>query len=311
MARQSKSKVIRKKKKVPQKTRMSWTWKRWVFVLSVIVFVGIVGYVLFYSPLAQVHEFEVNGTNRTNSDDIVQMSKDMLSGDFMVGVARDNYFFVNGNNIVTNILIDQRIKSAVVTKEFPHKIIIDVMEHDVVPIWCIGSMSGKCFTLESGHIKNEIDINSEMIVQNKHFFIVDESNEDVTIGDRVITSDDLEKVEILGEELIYTLSVGIEQPYLATSRGSHEVRFMTDENWYIIVDLTHDTDEIIDVAQLFMKKTQLPSRRIDLEYIDMRFPEKIFYKMKDGVEQSEEEIQELNDEKIKGKDESEDKKEDE
>ncbi|MEN8252570.1 MAG: hypothetical protein ABFQ53_03255, partial [Patescibacteria group bacterium] len=43
-------------------------------------------------------------------------------------------------------------------------------------------------------------------------------------------------------------------------------------------------EEILNVAKLFTKKIDLPSSRYDLEYIDMRFPEKIFYKMKDGVE---------------------------
>jgi len=310
MARQSQSKIVRKKKKQPQKTRVSWTWKKWIFVLSVIVFVGIVGYILFYSSLTKVNEFYIRGTNRTDSDDIVQMSKDVLSGNSIVGVARDNYFFVNSDDIAAHILTNQKIKGVVVTKEFPHKIIVDIVEYDTVPVWCIGSIDGKCFTVEGGYIHDEVNRYADMITQNKHFFIVDESNEDVISGDRVITPDDLAKVEILGKELIYTLSVGIEQPYLATSRGSHEVRFMTDEDWYIIIDLTHDVDEIIDVAQLFMKKIQLPSRRIDLEYVDMRFPEKIFYKMKDGVENLEEEVPDDEVDNINNKEAGQNKKDD-
>lgn len=259
-----------------------------VFLFVIILFIGAVGYVFICSDLVKVTIVEVNGIKKIDEKRILQIAKSSMTGEIIGCVAKDNYFFVNTKSIVQEISTDKRIKDVTITKKFPQTITIDIVEYDVVPIWCIGSMSGDCFIVENGHIKEHATFDSDIITQNRYFVVVDESRSDVQIGEQVIAEENLDKIEFLGEELKYALSVGIEQPYITLSRGSHEVKFMTDEGWYILVDVTQEVDEIVNVAKLFFSKVDLPSRRNDLAYLDMRFPERIFYKMNDGVEQIEE-----------------------
>ncbi len=295
MAKKTKSKVVRRNKSTKNKTvnraknkKLPLSWKRILFLLTIILFIGIVGYVFVCSDLVKVNIVEVNGIEKIDEKRILQIAENSMDGEIVGFVARDNYFFVNTKDIAQDISTDKRIKDITITKKFPQTITIDIVEYNVVPIWCIGSMNGDCFIVENGHIKESTTFDSDIITQNRYFVVVDKSRSDVQIGEQVIAEENLDKIEFLGEELKYALSVDIEQPYVTLSRGSHEVKFMTDEGWYILVDVTQEADEIVDVAKLFFSKVNLPSRRNDLAYLDMRFPERIFYKMKDGVEQIEE-----------------------
>ncbi len=292
MNRKSKSKIIRRQKDVPKKRQQNAddrrTWKQWLFILAVILFMGGVIYIFVCSTFVEVNKLDVQGANRVDEDEISDIINDVVSGNFIACSKKNNYFFINKEGIREQILQDKRIKDVVVQKEFPNTIHTNITEYGTVAVWCLGGIQGNCFVLEDGIAVSAVNLSDDVVVQNKHFVIVDEVREEINIEDRIIASELLNKIEKLGEELIYVLNIVIEQPYIIESQGSHEIRFVTDEGWHIVVDLKQGVDEILDIAKLFNKKVELPSHRSDLEYIDMRFPEKIFYKMKEGVEQVEE-----------------------
>lgn len=308
MARKSKSKIVRRKKNVHKQTirntKEPRTWKQRFFILIVLIFAGGMGYVFLCSDLLRVYKVDVHGFDRVSKNQIVGIIEQNMNGKIISCIKKSNYFFINKNKIIEDILKDNRLENVYITKKFPDKIIVEVKEYGNVAIWCTDIEMKTCFMLDGDTAGQQVMMEDAVVTDNKHFVIVDETQHDTFVGDRVMAEKYLNKIEVLSSELKYALNVEIEQPFKVASRGSHEVRFMTDEGWYIIIDLTHSTDEIFDVAKLFVKKVELPSRRNDLEYIDMRFPEKIFYKMKEGVEQVEEE----EDEEVEG---DEDKKEDE
>jgi len=291
MARKQKSKIVRRKKNVRKQTikntKEPRTWKQRFFILIVSIFVGGIGYVFLCSDLLKVYKFDVRGYNRVSESQIIEIIEQNMDGKIISCIKKNNYFFINKSKIIEDILKDNRLESAHITKKFPDKIIVEIKEYGNVTVWCTDIEMKTCFMLDGDTVGRQVMMEDEVITDNKHFVIVDETQHDISVGDRVMAEEYLKKIEILGSELKYALNVKIEQPFKVTSRGSHEVRFMTDEGWYIIIDLTRSPDEILDVAKLFVKKVELPSRRSNLEYIDMRFPEKIFYKMKDSVEQVE------------------------
>ena len=300
MAQKIKSKIVRRKnssrKQRKKNTKNPRTWKQRFFIFVVIIFIGCVGYIFLCSNLLNVHQFDIRGTNRVDKNQIINVIESDIDGQVIACLKKKNYFFVNKHKIIKDILKDNRIKNVNITKQFPDKIIIDIQEYDDVAIWCKSMAMKSCFVLNGEIAEREITMEDPVVVENKHFVIVDETHQDISIGDHVMTEEYLNKIKTLSKELVYVLDVKIEQPFRVASRGSHEVQFMTDEGWYIIIDLSHDLDEVFDIAKLFVKKVELPSRRSDLEYVDMRFSEKIFYKMKDGVEQSIKDEQELNSE---------------
>ena len=293
--KKKKSKVVRHKKNTTKKVirkqeneRPVRTWKNWFFILVTIIFIGVVVYLFIFSSLTRINDVQVNGVEKEQKEKITQAINKSLEGKVVNGIMRSNYFFVNKSDIVNSILKNKRIKEVVITKKFPQTINVDITLYDVLPVLCLDDIHGECFILEDGIVKEKINFDSEIIKQNQYFVIVDEGHENVEIGEQIILPEYLEKIKYLGEELKYALSVEIKQPYIILSKGSNEVKFFTDEDWYLLIDTTQDSDEIIDTIKLFFHKADLPSRRTDLEYLDMRFTDKIFYKMKENIEQVEE-----------------------
>lgn len=291
MGQKPKSKIIRKKrdtqKKVSKKAENSRTWKEWVFIVVFIIFILVTLYVFLCSHLTKLQYFEIEGSERVNKNEIIYTIESTLGSSFFTYIKKDNYFIASKKNIINNILKDKRIKNVSIEKKFPQTLIVTIEEYEIIPIWCINDKSD-CFIIENEIAKKRVNLTDDIIQLNKTFIITGEDKKNIEEGEMVISNENLEKIKILGEELVYVLDTTIKQPYVIASRGSNEVRFVTDEGWYIAIDLTHDLDEILNIARLFTKNVELPSARNDLEYIDMRFPEKIFYKMKDGVEQIEE-----------------------
>ena len=290
--------VVRRRKKIPpKKTREKREYRRLFFFFCIFVFFCVLVYTFFCSGLVSVLQISVQGTQRVEADSVAKIVKEKIDGVKFLCVRNNNFFLINVDDIVAEIKKDQRIKSVEITKTFPDTISIDVVEYDVVPIWCVGSLLGSCFELNmDGCTLKGVDINSQLVQDNAHFIIVDHGHESVDDHQCVITAEKLQKIQLLGEEFIYTLNVGIKNPYIIDFRGSGEVKYETDEGWYILVDLDHNVDEVLHVAQLFSKKVDLPSMRSDLEYVDLRFPEKMFYKMKEGVEQEESDEKDESDE---------------
>jgi cell division septal protein FtsQ len=291
-----KAKPIKKVRKEENKKK-PFSWRRLIFIFGALVFFGVTIYVFFCSTLVSIDVVNVTGTERTKDLEIEQIVEDKISGDKFGCIKNNNYFFVNIDDVKYSIEQDKRIKEATITKSFPKTLNIEIEEFDVIAVWCIKDIHGECFIVEDGKIVEPITFDSEMLAQNKYFVVVDKGRESVQVGESVITDQYLQTISFLGNEFKYAISVGIEQPYTVLSRGSYEARFQTDEGWYILVDITQSPEEILDTIALFFKKVELPARRNDLEYLDMRFPERVFYKMKDGVEQTEEELKQENEEK--------------
>jgi hypothetical protein len=297
MIKKGSDKIVRRKSKKLRKKTKKRTGLEWFFVFCFFLFLGSVLYVFFCSPLVSITSIEVRGTQRTDPMIISDHIEEVLRGEKFACIQNRNFFLIKKNNILEKILQDQRIKSVHVEKKFPQTVIVDIDEYDFVPVWCLGSKEGVCYELTtSGCIVREIDQDSSLITENEHFIIVDGGGDVVTIDQCVIDRDKMEKVRILGEELIYALDTSIVQPYTIDFRGSGEIRYQTNEGWYIVIDLDHPVDEILYIARLFVRKIDLPKSRTDLEYVDLRFPNRIFYKMKGSQEEEREDVDSKSDE---------------
>jgi hypothetical protein len=294
IVRKQNSRVVRNNREKKETAKKEKNPRRWSFVLMVIIFLCSVGYVLFYSPVTEISHIAVEGSRRTDVQNIINVTQDAIAGKLFGCIKRNNFFFLNTSDIIKKNSEDQRIKSVVVKKVFPDTIVISVEEYELFSVWCIGGEEGSCYELVDGCVVQPVDMNSALIQQNDHFVVVDKARDHVDIGQCVILQKDLDAIAYLGKELIYTLNVGIVQPYFIDVRGSREIRFVTDESWQILASLESATNDTLDTAKLFVHKVTLPVARNDLEYVDLRFAGKIFYKFKDGVE-----IQEDNSEKEK------------
>jgi hypothetical protein len=281
------SKVVRRQsQKIPRarkKNKEQKPLRRWIFVIGVGFFCGVVIYLGTCSPIISIKKIIITGTQRVDATRIEDDVRTLLSGQLFGCIRNDNFFFLSENRIRETIFNDPRVKNVQLKRIFPDTVSIDIVEYDHIIVWCTDVEQKNCFHVSDGCAIASVALKDPVIMQNPHTKIVGDKYDDVAIGECFMSSADMDSLLYLGRELTYALDVGIVQPYISSTRGSREARYDTDEGWYILADLSYDVQDTIVAASLFKKRVSLPSFRSDLAYIDLRFPERIFYKMKDGV----------------------------
>ncbi|MCK4635948.1 MAG: FtsQ-type POTRA domain-containing protein [Candidatus Moranbacteria bacterium] len=286
-------KIIKKKQKRPKKrgkTQKEFSWKRFIFKALCVLFFVIVVYVLLYSEFVKIKKIEVDGNNIVDSNLIIEEIKSQTQENNLLQISKQNFFITFEKELQKNILESfPKIKNVEIEKVFPDQINIFVEEYDLIPIICMESQEGQCFILENdGKIVAEADFNSLKLEKNKTIIIIDENKNDIAkIGEEFISEKKLANIIFLGRELTYALDTKIEQPFVIPARGASEVKFTTDEGWYLQVDTVDSPEITLKVLDLFFRKgfgSRTDVRRSDLEYVDVRTNEKIYYK----VEKSEE-----------------------
>ena len=278
MIGKKKTRVIRRSHQ-KEKKQVERPKYQWVFFLCVLLFFGGSLYIFLCAQFVDVVHIRVTNTHRTNAQDIERVVQDSLTGNILWCVKKSNYFFINKKQIIERIMEDQRIRNVDVKVVFPQTIDVDITEYEEFPVWCV-EKNGVCYLLQEGCVSRIVDPQSDLVQKNPHFTILDHGHEQLEDQQCVLSQDDLAMISYLGKELVYAMDVRITEPYHVDLRGSREVKFFTDEGWYILADVTQTREDIINTSKLFIKQVINMEQRTNIEYVDFRFPEKIFYKLK-------------------------------
>jgi cell division septal protein FtsQ len=277
-----KQKIKRGKK---AKKNEKFSWKRFSFKLAVLIFFGILIYVLIYSSVVNVNEIEIENLEINKAQNLKQEIQKTLEGTNWLKINRQNFFFLSKSNLEEFILDNfLTIESVKINKIFPNKLIIEVEEYDIIPIFCVEKKNEHCLILNNeGKAIQEANFNDEKLKANQTILIIDENSNDkevIQINQEILTQEKIDNIIFLGKELTYVLDTKIKQPYFIPARGADEAKFITDDGWYILVDITQEPNITLKTLKLFFDKVFFANKKSDLEYIDIRLKDKIFYKAK-------------------------------
>ena len=98
------------------------------------------------------------------------------------------------------------------------------------------------------------------------------------IGDDLIERASIERMIRLKRELPATVGLSITS-YELMAAIPHEIRAMTNKGFALVVKDSDDVNNMIRVLKTVLEK-EIGSRRKNLDYIDLRFGNKVFYKFK-------------------------------
>lgn len=251
-------------------------------MLATTAFAAGVTYVLLFAPVTQIQDIRVVHTARIDAAALATAIDASLDGTVLRFLARRNFFVVRSSDIAALVRRDVRVRDVRVTKIFPDGVEVDVAEHTLFPVWCV-QQGASCYVLRDGCIAQSVDPSSDVVRDNPSIIIHDVGHDVVTQGACVATSEELERMAYMGSELVYTLDTRIADLYRADFRGGREVTYTTEEGWTVTVDLARDPNDTLATLRLFMATVMSDKNRGDIVYVDVRFPEKIFYKMKNAL----------------------------
>ncbi|MBI4268392.1 hypothetical protein HY627_00985 [Candidatus Uhrbacteria bacterium] len=103
--------------------------------------------------------------------------------------------------------------------------------------------------------------------------IVDAKNEPIQTEDSVFSRDQLSTVLALSDAIHQS---GVHYDYLKTTRGSTDMRVVTNEGWEIVTTLREDpVSQMALLSKVIREK--IKNNRKKLQYVDVRFGNRVYY----------------------------------
>lgn len=254
---------------------------RLIFYALSICFFGVAAYFLLFAPYLQVSKVDISGTAELKSEDLSELIQQSLTGKYLNFIPKNNFLFVSQNKI-ENLLKEKykKIRSVSVEKQFPDTLKVTIDERKGLLVWC--QNADHCFMLdENGMAYNEADFNSPELQQNHLLQITDQSNENITIGEKVMDANFEQYLTSLKEN-IQKLGVILNDQFVTPSRMAGEIDAQTADGAQLFFSTEFSQDSAQHTLAVMFKK-ELPLEKLNtVSYIDLRSENTIFYKLNDG-----------------------------
>lgn len=132
-------------------------------------------------------------------------------------------------------------------------------------------------TLEPTKDENRSYNNRDVKMEDEKIIVIyDLENKNVTIGEQILSKDQIQKIISIIE--IFNKIVGVDILYFElNSSNIYDLVISTKEGWKVYMNITEDIDTQLDNLKLIFDE-KFKQDRSSLEYIDLRFGEKVYYK---------------------------------
>lgn len=255
-----------------RRSRVSPKLVRGVLVGIVVLILGGVYGVLFWSPTFRVETPVIEGTQRVDAALVEAAASQVLDGSrWLVLPNRALLAAPTGELERVAASVSGSIESVTVRKELPSTLKLEIHERQPLAIW---SAAGDFFFVDSRGVAYEQIERSESRDVSLPV-IVDERSAATVEGDRVTTEASLTFVASVYDELTRGGGIGVNF-FVAPSRLAPDLILVTSEGWKVYLATETDAHTQVLTLQTVLKE-QVKDRR-NLEYIDLRVPGRVFVK---------------------------------
>jgi len=235
------------------------------------VVVGGVVYLLRY-PAWQITEISLSGFERVAPADIETKIQEDLRGSRALVLPRSSYFLFDSAASEEKILKDfPRLESIQIRKEFPSKISVVAKEREFWAIYCAGE-SGRCgYSDRTGFVYEEAPVSTGSLI-----LTVFRDTGAVEIPSQSLERALVEKFILFGELLKNETDEEVES-FILSGGLDDEFRARVREGFLLYVKRDDDFVRVTKTLKIFLEK-EIGEKKRSLEYVDLRFGNKIFYK---------------------------------
>jgi len=251
----------------------------WYLALAVVLLISAIYFTLFFKKI-QVNNINIAGNVQIATNDIKKLvnldSEIRLIDLFGWKVSTKSMLLVNTGAISQHILAEYpKIGSAQVKKSWPETISVLVKERTPTAVFCafLSEISGeKCFLMDaSGIIYEEIyDIPADMAIVRQ-----DLSKSDISTGENVVNSKVIAFISEIDKNLKSNFDIDVMD---ALVTNPLRLNIQTSEDWQIYFNLEADASAQITRMNSLLNDEIAPEQRRGLQYIDLRFKDRAYYK---------------------------------
>lgn len=270
------------KKQVSKKSRLT----KFYFLALIILIIGGL-YFLNSSDLFQIQKVEVTGQQQISQIEVSNIVFEQLKTKRWLLFDQGSIWFFNQRQTRKQLEQNYLFDSLKIKKKYFDTIKVEIVEKQSGIAWVSGT--SQHFLGLTGVALRQVDVGGGVVVEqgssgtevirseisSGNFPLVyDQSASPVTIG-QLITSDDL-------VNFVINLSDGLDgradfefSHYTIERPFAREINLVTNEGWQAYFKI--DDDPIQQLNLLLLVLQQKVKDRASLEYIDLRFGEKVFY----------------------------------
>lgn len=187
----------------------------------------------------------------------------------------DLYFFLNKDGIIKKLKEKfPRIEKVKISKDFPDKLMIEVSERNFFGILCERGEEQNCFLLDKEGVAYEEAPKSTGRLIPK----VEVDDKALKPGVKVFTDDLIRQFEEASRaSSVFTGSFLVS--YELFSKIPREIQAINSEGVRLYLNTGDDFKKIFELLKTVLEK-EIKEKRHLLDYVDLRFGNKIFYKLR-------------------------------
>ncbi len=271
----------------------------WIFLLGTLV------YVLFFSPFLLIDSVSVKGAERLEPATVESFIQAEIHGKHLSLFPKNNFLLLRPTHLAEKVAEYFPLTQTVsVTRVFPSHLELTLTERASVLLWCSG---GPCYLVnEEGRTEEARraldEANSERII------VIDTSAQPIRQGQALFDFDLPSFAAEIEPYFRDRLNLEVGREYQASSRFAHELRVKTRDGYFIYLSTELPLEKTISDLALFFEKELPAEKRQELEYIDARTENRLYYLLRGQSPVASETEAELQEQPAEKKDENTKKK---
>jgi len=258
-------KQISKKRLKIRKRKSFWKSKTfWLSLLFVSLLFGLAYFLVFSSPL-QIKEIKISGNQRIDSEKIERLINNQVEKNFFF---KTKSILLTSGKAIRGLLLEEfpEIGKVKITRRLPASLVIEIEERKTFATFC--QPSGNCFNADNQGIA------FERTTKRQGLMVDLKEESEIVLSKKFIEPEKIQAILKIKDGLEKRLDIEVKRLLFFDERINVE----TGQGFEIYFTLESSIEDQIFNLEMLAKEKIKPEEVAKLEYIDLRFGNKIYYK---------------------------------
>lgn len=249
-------------------------------VLLWLLFFGTGVYVVFFSPYLILKDPQITGLDKIDRISFLETVESELDHKYVQSIARNRYGLIRSKSLEQTLRTRYPlIRSIEVRQIFPDTVLISLEERETILLWCTDDTCVHILEDGTGIPVNDVYQTAEN--QSRTLILRDMSGQSLMNEEKHFESEWITMPVLLKRSLQEQFSLEAEKEMSFSSRFANEIRVKTKTGFEIYFGTKVPLESSLGALALLLEKEIPKERQSELEYIDLRTENKVFYRYRD------------------------------
>lgn len=262
-------------------------------IINIFLIIGILGcfYFFIFSDFYNITNIEVWGNQIISTDDVLDITNNYLSKNRFFILKNKNIFLFSKNSLKEEISKTVILDNLVIEKILPNTIRLNVREKDPAFKWLTnnqqylidkqGMVIKRYYKLFTPKIFQLTELKGEEAPQQRDDLMIirNLADQDINLGDHVISAEDIEFVFNLVDQLEQIEYLEISDVNVPNNFPEYLIIGISG-GWQIYFNFADSIESQINRLEILIRDKIKKENLFGLDYIDLRLGESIYYKFK-------------------------------